>query len=232
MSGRTMSWWVALVAGIGAWGTGALGGPGMAATPSRRPAAGGDCPYLAASAEVSMEIVRIAFTDVVAGVDSTKRLTPEAMEKYRFAVVTIRVNKPAGKALSVAAADLTLHYKHGDDQEVAPCEAISGFSTAEEVDRPVKFSKTPGPGWVKQSAGPKSCEAEELYFDAVFGLIEPDIREAWLCVARPANPKPYVVQEGWKKGQAGTGQAGATPWAHPTGQAQPLAIPSVSRFAL
>jgi hypothetical protein len=227
-----MSWLVAFVAGIAAWGTWSIGGPGMAATPSPRPAAGSDCPYLAASAEVSLEIVRIAFTDVVVGTDSTRRLTPEAMEKYRFAVVTIRVNKPAGKALSVAAADLTLHYKHGGDQEVAPCEAISSFSSAEDVDRPVKFSKHPGPGWMKQPAGPRSREAEELYFDAVFSLIEPDIREAWLCVARPANPKPYVIQEGWKKGQAGKGQAGATPWTHPTGQPQPLAIPPVSRFTL
>ena len=35
------------------------------------------------------------------------------MSKFRVALVTIKITKPSGRRISIAAADLTLHYYHG-----------------------------------------------------------------------------------------------------------------------
>lgn len=155
------------------------------------------CPYAVPLGQVEMEIVEIFFTDVVHGIDGNQmKLDDEKKEKFRLGVVAIKIIKPAGESLEIAAADLTLHYNHGDDTEAAPCEGLSGFSTTLDVDRPMKLSRVMGPGFTKQATGARSTEASEIYVDATFAYLEPDIRECWICVGQPSTTEPYVAP-GW-----------------------------------
>jgi len=157
------------------------------------------CPYVVPFQQVKMEIVEIMFTDEVPGVNGNRmRLTGERKKKYRLGVVAIKVQKPAGMRLSVAAADFTIHYYHGDQTEVAPCEGISTFSSTLDVDRPMMLPRMQGPGWVKQTTGARCTQASVVYIDAVFALMEPDTRECWICVAQPTTTRAYVSR-GWRR---------------------------------
>jgi len=159
-----------------------------------------ECPYLILSRDVTLEIAEIKFIDQVQGVDGNSlRVPTEQQDKFRLALVTIRIKKPAGKRLTVAAADFTLHYNHGSSQEVAPCEGISTFTRNLDDERGMKLFRGAGPGWVKQTTGLKATEASEIYMDAVFHLIEPEIREVWLCVAQPVTEKCFLTN-GWSPG--------------------------------
>jgi hypothetical protein len=159
--------------------------------------AGGRCPYVTLQGQATAEIAAITFTDVVHGINGVRMKIPDAMKKkFRIALVTIRVRKPAGMRLTIPAAALTLHYYHGSDTECAPCEGISSFSRTLDMDRPVRMSKNPGPGFVKQTTGARSTQSTEVYFEAVFNFIERDIKRCWLCVGQPSASQAYVTQ-GW-----------------------------------
>jgi len=158
----------------------------------------GPFPYPIVSPDVSLEIAEIKFVEFVSGEEGVSlRVSPEDRQKYRIGLVTIRVRKAPGKALTVAAADLTLHYRFGALDEVAPCEGISNFTRTIGEPREMRFFRGAGPGWVKQRTGSDVTAAREGYFDAVFHLIEPDIREVWLCVAQPTTASFYRTA-GWR----------------------------------
>jgi len=157
------------------------------------------CPYLVPSGRVKMGIARIVYTDEVQGIDGNRmRLSQEKKKHFRLAVVTIRVRKPAGMRLTLAAADLTIHYYHGAQADVTPCEGISTFNSSLAADRPMKLATVQGPGWVRQTTGARSTQNSEVYIDAVFAMMEPDTRECWICVGRPTATEPFVSQ-GWPK---------------------------------
>lgn len=161
-------------------------------------AAGQDCPYNLGTEDVEMEIVNIIFTDHVPGVTGNRMTVEgERLEKFRIAIVTVKVKKPAGKRLSVAAADLTLHYEAGSTLDVAPCEGLSTFSQVMDMDRPINLPSVAGPGWVKQTTGARCTQADEVYFDATFRGIEPEIGKVWLCVGQPTTTTPFISR-GWK----------------------------------
>jgi hypothetical protein len=148
------------------------------------------CPVALSLSEVSAEIVDIKYVASASGV----KIPADA--KYRLAVVTIRFEKPAGRGLGVAAADLTLHYRHGSGAEVAPCEGISSFSQALAEERVMRYSRQPGPGWVKQETGIQGTQAAVVYLDAVFHMIEPTISDVWICIGQPVSTTPFVTR-GW-----------------------------------
>ena len=104
----------------------------------------------------------------------------------------LKITKPAGRHLSVAACDLTLHYFYGEDTEATPCEGISTITETREVERPMKLPTVSGPGFVKMTTGVKATQASVVYMDAVFAYVEPGVRECWICVAQPATTTPYV----------------------------------------
>jgi len=149
--------------------------------------------------QVKIEIANVKFEVEVQGVDGPMRMPENRRDKYRLALVTLRVRKPPGMKLTVAAADLTFHYWHGSDPEVAPAEGLSSFSTSLEDDRPMKLWQSMGPGWVKQTTNPRATEAGEVYVDVVFHMIEPDTRECWIGVAQPSQQAPYIAK-GWGGG--------------------------------
>lgn len=116
---------------------------------------------------------------------------------YRMALLTLKIEKPAGAEIEIAAADITLHYYHGDDgtkEEVAPCDAISTFSKRPDDDKPLKTLKC-SPGWMKRTSGAHTSASSEVYLDVVFRKVENNISKMWICIAQP-----YASQttSGWE----------------------------------
>ena len=144
------------------------------------------------------------------GVDGNRMAVPQdRRDKYRYALVTLRIRKPAKLKLTIAAADLALHYFHGNEAEVAPAEGLSTFSTTLDGERPLRIPQMQGPGWVKQTTGTRATEAAEIFCDAAFALVEPDVRECWIAVGQPSTQAPFV-SKGWAVG-GGAGRAPKRP---------------------
>ena len=81
-----------------------------------------ECPMLLDfQGGISGEVVNVQFIERVDGVRGNKiELNAEQKGKFRLAIVTYKIRKPAGKSITLAGADVTLHYNHGDKTEVAP----------------------------------------------------------------------------------------------------------------
>lgn len=156
------------------------------------------CPLLLSHGQgTKAEIVRMTFTDEIVGSQGNRMKIPENMKaRMRIALVTVKITKPPGKKLTLPAADVTLHYYHGNYAECAPCEGISSFTTEEDSPRPVNLSTNSGPGFVKQTTGTRSTHSGIVYVDAVFCYMEPDTRECWICMAQTTMSEPFVCQ-GW-----------------------------------
>jgi hypothetical protein len=166
--------------------------------PARAAGADPECPLTLDLKKIGVQIDNIAYVEEVPGIDgNSMKLDDEQRPKFRIALVTLKIAKPAGTKLTLAAADLTLHYRNGDASEVTVCEGLSVFSTAKDQDRAVKLPRQSGPGFVKQVTGPAATQASTVYVDAVFGFIEPDIRDVWIAVGQPSAVAPYVTT-GWK----------------------------------
>ncbi len=151
------------------------------------------CPHvMPLGPQCQMEIMRMSFTDHVESLLYLHQIPDSAREQYRFAVVTLKITKPAGASLSLAAADLTLHYYHGNETEVAPCEGLSWFKSDSDVDVPILMNPIPGPGFIKQTTNADGTAGTVVYIDAVFGFMEPDTRECWICLGQPAVTEPFT----------------------------------------
>ena len=165
---------------------------------SRTAAYARPCPRLLdLNGEIKAEVVGVRSTDEVRGVGGNQmRVGGKRLNMFRIAVVTIKITKPINRGLSVACADFTLHYYHGNETEVAPAEGMSSFSTAQAEVRPITLPRMSGPGFTKQTTGPRAVRAKVVYIDIIFGYMEPDTREVWVCVGRPITTRPYVTR-GW-----------------------------------
>ena len=155
-----------------------------------------ECPILLDfQGGVSGEVIGVQFIDRIDGVKGNKiELKDEQKAKFRLALVTYKIRKPANKSLTLAAADVTLHYNHGDKTEVAPSEGLSFFSTTRDGERPMDLSQSMGPGFVKSTTTAKCIAATEIYADSVFCFMEPETRECWVCIGQPLSRKPVVTQ--------------------------------------
>jgi hypothetical protein len=158
------------------------------------------CPHhMQLGSQCQMEIASMFFTNHLEGPLFLRRIPDSERQEYRFAVVTLKITKPAGASLSLAAADLTLHYYHGAEMEVAPCEGLSWFKSDAGLDVPILMSLIPGPGFIKQTTDPACTSGTIVYIDAVFGYMEPDTRECWICLGHPATTEPFVCPApAWK----------------------------------
>ena len=52
---------------------------------------------------------------------------------------------------------------------------------------------------IKQTTGARNTRASVVYVDAIFGYVEPDSREMWICVAQPTTAQPAFVSPGWQQ---------------------------------
>jgi hypothetical protein len=185
---------IALLAlGLGAMYQGRMAG-NAESKPSRT------CPHdVQLGPQCQIEIVSMSFTNRLEGPLFRRQIPDTEGQEYRFAVVTLRITKPAGESLSLAAADLTLHYYHGEETEVAPCEGLSRFKSDAAADVPILMSLIPGPGFLKQTTDPAGTRGAIVYIDAVFSYMEPDTRECWVCIGHPTTTEPFVCPApAWK----------------------------------
>lgn len=161
-------------------------------------ASGRKAPLVLDPGSAAIEIVDVSFVDEVTGIDGNRmKMSEQHKDKFRIGVVTLKITKPPNERLTLAAADLTLHYFHGEEVEVAACEGLSVFSAARDSDRPIKMPPHRGPGFVKQTTGNLTTKSSVVYVDAIFGFIEPNISDMWIAIARPTSPAPYRVAAGW-----------------------------------
>ena len=182
-----------LALGLGVLYQGRMSG-NTAGPPSRT------CPYhVLLDPQCQVEMVRMSFTNRIESLLYARQFPDQQTEEYRFAVVTLKIIKPAGESLSLAAADLTLHYYHGSEMEVAPCEGLSWFKSDAGSDVPILMNPIPGPGFIKQTTSPTGTNGTIVYIDAIFGFMEPDTRECWICIGHPATTEPFVCPSpAWK----------------------------------
>jgi hypothetical protein len=154
-----------------------------------------DVPLVVSLDEYKVTICSVVFAKRIEGIDGN-HVSPKEPDQFRIAFVTIRIDKQPGRELTIAACDLSLHYVHGSEREAAICEGISVFSLGENDERAMKLPQMSGPGFVKQTTGPKAAAAKTVYIDAVFAGIEPNIGDVWLCLAQPITTKPFRTT-GW-----------------------------------
>ncbi len=124
------------------------------------------------------------------------RETEREPDKFRYAIVTAEIRKPAGAALELCAADISLHYwRSNGDYDVAFCRALSQMSTRLDEDRLLRGALGFGPGWAKVRTRTATRRASRVYVDLVFPKIESDIQVAWLFVGQPIGEG--LACEGW-----------------------------------
>jgi len=153
-----------------------------------------ECPLLLDfQGGISGEIVSVRFTDRIDGIRGNKiELNAEQKGKFRLALVTVKITKPPGRSLTLAQCDVTLHYWHGNEAEVAPSEGISYFSTTRDGERPMSIVPD-GPGFPKSSTSARCVAATEVFIDFAFCFMEPDTRECWICIGQPISRKPFIT---------------------------------------
>ena len=150
-----------------------------------------ECP-LTLGPQCQVEIDSIIFMDQLEVTRYKYKISEEKLYKMRYALVCLKITKPTGKRLTLAAADLTLHYYNGEDTEVAPCSGLSTFGKYNDADRPYQLRQYSGPGFTKKTTGARSTQSGVVYIDALFQAMEPDTKECWICVAQPTTSQPYV----------------------------------------
>ena len=140
---------------------------------------------------VKIRIVDLAFVKELTGINATYK--EQHPDKYRAAIVTLEVNKPAGETISIQAQDLTLHYSYGGNADVSGCAGLSSFSTGKDVDRPMNLWSA-GYGFV--ATGTTTRKSETVFIDAFFLNIEPDVSKVYLLVAQPIGAS--CETKGWQ----------------------------------
>lgn len=143
--------------------------------------------------DVQVKIYNVSFVRDYDGI--LRRFRASRPDRFRGAVVTLEISKPAGKRIALHVADLSLHYyrDQAEDYDVAPCDGLSTFSVAPDVDRPMQFAR-----WLRQSTGASTTRASVVYIDAFFQNMEPGTNDMWLCIAQPATPR--YTSTGWRAG--------------------------------
>jgi hypothetical protein len=146
---------------------------------------------------IRAELVDLSFVETVADGTRTMTVAGDKKGRYRLGIATVKISKPAGTRLTLACADLTLHYYHGEEAEVVPCEGMSLFTSRIDSEREVLLGNSDGPGFLKKSTAPRTTETDTVYVDVLFASMEPDTREAWIAVAQVADRTRPFVSRGW-----------------------------------
>jgi hypothetical protein len=205
---------------IARWLFGALIATGLSAalaTAGEASASAKGCPFLVPRGPCQIEIAKVRFAEQITSDEGRNVEVPKNRRHlFRYAIITLKITKPAGEKLLLPLAGLTLHYYHGTEPDVAPCEAASGFTTKLDGDRSLKFPWE-GPGWPAQSTIHKTTEAAEVYIDAVYPMMEADTKECWMTLPEPTTAQPFLV-EGWKGATVGDAPSPAAPAAPPAAQ--------------
>lgn len=142
--------------------------------------------------KVKIEITDVAFVKELDG--AVGRFQETDPEKYRGVVVTLSIHKAAGESLTLLAQDFCLHYRYGNQVDVAPCIGLSTFATTQDAERPMKFFAR---GRGTATTGASTAKSETVYVDVFFQNMEKDTSDIHLLVAQPIGAS--FKTQGWKQ---------------------------------
>ena len=141
--------------------------------------------------KVKIRIVDVAFVKELTGVNATYR--QKNPDKYRAAILTLEVKKPAGESITIQAQDLALHYSYGSNADVSKCSGLSTFSSTKDVDRPMSLYAM---GYGSVATGTATTKGDVVFIDVFFDTIEPDVSKLHLLVAQPIGAS--LETKGWQ----------------------------------
>jgi hypothetical protein len=141
--------------------------------------------------KVSFQIVDAAFVTKLAG--GSNEFDESNPGKYHGLIVTVRITKQAGAELTVACQDIALHYRFGENSDIARCYGLSSFSTQQNEDRVMALYTQ---GWGRSTTGPAATTSGTVYIDVFFQNMEPNTSDLYLFIAQPTGA--HFISQGWK----------------------------------
>ena len=141
---------------------------------------------------VKFQIVNATFVTSLAGTSAQfKETNPD---KYRGLVVTLKITKPPYSELSLICQDINLHYRYGENSDIARCFGLSTFSVQQDEDRAMSLYSQ---GWGKVTTGQGATRSDTVYVDLFFQNMEPETHDLHLFMAQPAGA--VYTSHGWTK---------------------------------
>ena len=141
--------------------------------------------------KVRLQIVDATF---VTKLDSAKAKFEESKPlQYHGLIVTVRVTKTAGEQLTLTCQDINLHYRYGQESDIARCYGLSSYTTQQFEDRAMALYSQ---GWGKATTGLAATRSDTVYVDVFFQNIEPQTRDLYLFISQPTGA--HFTTPGWK----------------------------------
>jgi len=115
-------------------------------------------------------------------------------EQYHGLIVTLRITKVPGAELTLVCQDIALHYRYGQQSDVARCYGLSTYTTQQNEDRAMSLYSQ---GWGRSTTGPATTKSDTVYIDLFFQNLEPETSDLYLFKAQPTGA--HFTSQGWKK---------------------------------
>jgi hypothetical protein len=142
--------------------------------------------------KVKFQIVNATF---VTKLNSPKaQFTQSNPDRYHGLLVTVQVTKSAGEALTLTCQDIALHYRYGQQSDIARCFGLSSFAPQLNEDRTMELYSE---GWGKSTTRLATTLSDTVYIDVFFKNMEADTSDLYLFIAQPTGA--HFTTRGWKK---------------------------------
>jgi hypothetical protein len=142
--------------------------------------------------KVRFQIVDATF---VTKLDSQKAQFAETKpDQYHGLIVTLRIAKTAGEELTLTCQDIALHYRYGQQSDVARCYGLSSYTMRQDEDRAMALYSQ---GWGTSTTGLATTKSGTVYIDIFFQNMESNTSDLYLFIAQPTGA--HFTSRGWKK---------------------------------
>jgi hypothetical protein len=142
--------------------------------------------------KVNFQIVDATF---VTKLDSQKAQFAETKpDQYHGLIVTLRIAKTAGEELTLTCQDIALHYRYGQQSDIARCYGLSSYTTRQDEDRSMALYSQ---GWGTSTTGLATTKSGTVYIDVFFQNMESNTSDLYLFIAQPTGA--HFTSRGWKK---------------------------------
>jgi hypothetical protein len=142
--------------------------------------------------KVNFQIVDATFVTKLDGLSG--HFAETKPEQYHGLIVTLRVTKASGAELTLTCQDIALHYRYGQQSDVARCNGLSSYSTQQNEDRAMALYTL---GWGKSTTGLATTKSGTVYINVFFQNMEPNTGDLYLFMAQPTGA--HYTSQGWKK---------------------------------
>lgn len=115
-------------------------------------------------------------------------------DKYHGVIITLKITKTPGEEVTLTCQDISLHYRYGENSDIARCYGLSTYTTVQDQDRSMALYSQ---GWGKSTTGLSTTKASAVYVDLFFQNMEPDTSDLYIFIAQPTGS--HFTSKGWKK---------------------------------